>query len=106
MHSILASLPLILPIVHAWTEKQEAIILADGTALTPDQLADARRAGVARPEKIRVLRVEALPEVENEDVMFLAKQVGFFSPKSSGLSLGYGICLTHDFWGGPVRPGA
>src|SRR5260221_4549959 len=95
MNSLLTSLPVVMPIACAWAEKQELIILAQGAPLGEGRLADARRAGVAHPEKIRLLRVEALPQPENEDMMFIAKHIGLFSPRSSGIALGYGICLKH-----------
>ena len=98
MNSLLTSLPLILPIAYAWSEKQEAIFLAEGIALNEGQLADARKAGVICPEKIRVLRVESLPQPENEDVKFIARQLGLFSERASGLAVGYGICIRHGFW--------
>jgi hypothetical protein len=79
MNSFLtSSLPLLLPVAAVWVEKQELIIGERGTPLTESELADARRAGVASPEKIRVVRVEALPQPEDEDVMFVAKRIGFF----------------------------
>jgi hypothetical protein len=99
MNSFLtSSLPLLLPVASAWVEKQELIICERGIPLTESELADARRAGVTSPERIRVVRVEALPQPEDEDVMFVAKRIGFFSSRSAGLTLGYGICLVHGFW--------
>jgi len=98
MNNFLTTLPLLLPIAIAWAEKQEIIIAEQGTPLTEAETADARRAGVAAPEKIRVLRVEALPQPDDEDVMFAAKRVGLFSPRSVGLTLGHGIYLRHGFW--------
>jgi len=87
-----------LPVAHAWAEKQELIMIEHGTPLTEPQLVDARRAGVAQPEKIRVVRVESLPQPEDEDVMFIARHIGLFSPRSVGITVGYGICLRHGFW--------
>ena len=98
MKSFLTSLPALLPVIHAWCEKQEILILEKGTPLSEEQLADARRAGVAHPETIRVLRADALPQPENDDVMFFARQVGLFGPHSIGLTLGYGICLPLAAW--------
>jgi len=95
MNSLLTSLPAMLPVACAWAEKEEAIILDQGVPLTGPQLADARHVGVAHPEKIRVLLVEALPYPENADVVFAAKQVGLFQAGSSGLALGYGIFLRY-----------
>ena len=98
MNSLLSTLPILLPVAYAFAEKQELIILEQGTPLTEAEWADARRAGVTQPEKIRVLRTEALPQPENEDVLFVAKRIGLYQPQSTGLTIGYGICLRHGFW--------
>jgi hypothetical protein len=98
MNSFLSSLPILLPVVVAWVEKQEVILCERGVPLNEAQLADARRAGVTTPEKIRLVRVESLPHPENEDVMFVARRIGFFTPRSAGLTLGYAICIMHDLW--------
>ena len=98
MNSLLTSLPVLLPIAYAWAEKQELILLETGKPLNEAQLADARRAGVAHPEKVRLALVEKLPQPQNEDVMFVAKQIGLFASHSSGLTVGYGVCLRHGFW--------
>ena len=96
MNSLLTSLQVFLPVAHAWAEKQEVIILEAGLPLSETQLADARKAGVAHPEKIRIMPVETLPQPENEDAMFVAKHMGLFGEKSVAVTLGYGIFLRHD----------
>jgi hypothetical protein len=98
MKSILADLPKFLPTVTAWAEKIETTILAEGKPLTPSQIADARKAGVAHPEKIRVCLVDDLPEPDNEEILFLAKQIGLYSSHSTSLTLGYGVTLRPDVW--------
>lgn len=98
MKSYLASLPRLLPIASAWAEKQEALALEHGRPLGEAQLEDAVRAGMAHPGKIRVMRLEALPQPEHEEVMFMARQIGLFSPNSTGLTLGYAIHLRPDVW--------
>jgi hypothetical protein len=96
MNSLLSTLPILLPVAVAWVEKQEVILLERGTPLTEGQITDAVRAGVKAPEKIRLVLVDTLPQPANEDVMFVAKHIGFFSPRSVSLALGYGICVLHD----------
>jgi len=93
MNSLLTTLPLMLPGAAAWVEKQELIVCERGTPLTESELADARRAGVVHPEKIRVIRAETLPHPEDEDLMFVAKRIGLFSSRSAGPTRGYGILL-------------
>jgi hypothetical protein len=98
MKSLLTSLPALLPLIFDWVEKQEALVLSEGAPLTPSQEADARRAGVTQPEKIRVLQVETLPQPDDDELMFLARQVGLFSTRSAGINFGYGICIRRGFW--------
>jgi hypothetical protein len=98
MNSLLTTLPVLLPIAYVWAEKQELLIMQEGAPLTESQLADARRAGVVHPEKIRVVCGEALPQPEDEDFLFIAKRIGLFTSHSVGLAVGYGICLRHGFW--------
>jgi hypothetical protein len=98
MKSILSSLPKLMPIVYDWAEKQESLLLAEGVPLTESQLSDARRAGVNHPEKIRLSLLKKIPEPENEEITFLAKQVGLFKDGFSGMTLGYAICLKEESW--------
>ena len=55
------------------------MILQSGVALTDLQLVDARRVGVAHPDRIRLLRVEQI--------------------QTTGLTLRYGIFIRGDCWG-------
>ena len=98
MNSFLTTLPLLLPIAGAWAEKEELVLIERGTPLSKEQMDDARRAGVVQPERIRVLKVETLPQPQDEDMMFIARRIGLFGPQSVGLTLGYGICLRHGYW--------
>jgi len=47
---------------------------------------------------VHLIHAEALPQPENEDVMFIARQIGLFSAQSTGLTVGQGICLKHGHW--------
>ena len=89
---------MVLPIVHAWAEMQESLALKNGVRLTEPQLNDARRAGVTFPEKIRVMRVHQLPQPDHEDLVFMARQVGLFSERATGLCLGYAIWILDAAW--------
>ncbi|MEJ0001267.1 MAG: hypothetical protein WDO13_20175 [Verrucomicrobiota bacterium] len=93
MKSLLTTLPALLPVAYAFAERHEAIILEIGEALDAAQIADARRAGVAQPENIRVLEVTTLPEPSNQDALFAARRSGLFQPESRGMAVGWGIYL-------------
>jgi hypothetical protein len=97
MNSLLNSLPTLLPVAYAFAEEQEAHILKHGESLTEFGLADARRAGVKSPERVRILKVDFLPRPENEDAMFVAGRIGLYQPHSTALTFGYAICLRRDF---------
>ncbi len=98
MKSYITSLPVLLPVVCAWAEKLEAEVLAQGAPLTEGELEDARATGVAQPEKIRVVRVETLPQPDNEELMFIARQIGLYSTRSASLSFGHAIILIRSAW--------
>ena len=98
MNSFLSTLPVLLPVAYAWAEKQELIMQEQGSPLTEAQRADAHRAGVKEPEKIRIAYVETLPHPENDDVIFVAKRIGLFAQHAHGLTIGHTICLKHGFW--------
>jgi hypothetical protein len=98
MNSLLTSLPILLPMATAWVEKQEADLLERGVPLNEAQMADAERVGVKEPGRIRLVQVETLPQPENEEILFVAKQMGFYSPHSFALTLGHAICLKPSHW--------
>lgn len=91
--------PLILPIAVAWVRKQERRILSAGVLLNPQQLIDARAAGVDEPERIRLLRVPTIPALRLRGLSVIAQKLGVLSPHTAGLTARYGIFIRADFWG-------
>jgi hypothetical protein len=89
----------LLPLVCAWAEEQERIILRDGVALSPAELDDARRVGVAQPEKVRLLKVARVPIPEHPALRAAADATHLISPRTGGLTLRYGIFIRADCWG-------
>lgn len=90
---------LILPAAVAWVRKQERQILAAGVSLNAQQLIDARAAGVAQPERIRLLRVPTIPPQRRRGLRSIALKLGVLSPHTAGLTACYGIFIRNDFWG-------
>jgi len=89
----------ILPVACAWGERFEGYALASGVALIPDQMQDARAAGVAHPEKIRLARIAAIPYPQ-EGVLAEVNLVLGFDPRSAvGLTLRYGIFIVEGSLG-------
>ena len=56
---------LLLPLACQWAAAQEQRICSHGQALSDAQGADARLAGVAEPERVRLLYVPEIPIPEN-----------------------------------------
>lgn len=90
--------PIIQPIAAAWVRRQEQLILATGIPLNDEQLADAAAAGVARPERVRLLRVNAVPSLRLRSVRAVALKLGLLSARTVGLTAGYGIFIRDDVW--------
>ena len=95
-------LEILLPLASAWAAEQERIILQTGVGLTEAELADARRLGVVRPERVRLLRVAQIPTPTHPALATAAVATGLISSASAGLTVRYGIFIRADFWG--LRP--
>jgi hypothetical protein len=77
----------------AWAEGQSARILENGELLRPEELELAEAAGVAHPEKVRILEVESLPLPDDEELKQAALSAGMLGPNMVGLTLGHGIFI-------------
>jgi hypothetical protein len=89
----------ILPLACEWAKGQEQFIIARGVSLGAQHLADARRAGVQDPSRIRVLVVDRIPLPENEQLAQAARQTQIITSASRGVAFGYGIIIRADCWG-------
>jgi hypothetical protein len=87
---------MLLPLACAWAAEQESAILQTGVALTDAQIADARCVGVARPERVRLLRVEEIPTPSHPALAAAAEATSLISPFTIGLTLRYGIFIRAD----------
>jgi hypothetical protein len=90
---------MLLPLACAWAAGQESAILQVGIALTELQLADARRIGVAQPERVRLLRVAQIPSPTHPALAAAGSASGLISPSTAGLTVRYGIFIRDDYWG-------
>ncbi len=88
----------LLPLACAWAGEQERIILREGVPLSPAQTTDAESIGVARPKKIRLLKVTRIPIPENPALRDSVDAIQLISPRTGGLTLRYGIFIRADCW--------
>lgn len=70
-----------------------------GVPLTDSLLADARRIGVQRPERVRLRVVNQVPGGMPDWLRKALQPLGLCSPLTSGMSLRYGIFVRSDCWG-------
>jgi hypothetical protein len=88
-----------LPLASAWVLEHERFILENGVPLSAEQLADAKLVGVARPERVRLFRVEQVPLPEYPGLEEIKEAMKLTAPDLPGLALRYGIYLRADHWG-------
>jgi len=95
---LLAALPELLPKAIAWAESQAVAGASAGRELTARESDLARKVGVAHPEQIRVIAVDALPMPTDPPLRAAAAQTGFLDPSMVGLTLGHSvfICRGHE----------
>jgi hypothetical protein len=98
MDSTEQGVALLLPLACAWVERQECDILRAGIPLTPDQIADARLVGVRLPDRVRLLRVAAIPAPDAPVLATAARAVGLVSPFTIGLTVGHRVFVRADQW--------
>jgi len=93
---LISALPQLIPLAAAWAETQSGHILQNGVQLNDDGLVIARTVGVGHPELIRIMSVTAMPRPDQPLLAEAAKQLQFFGPDTSGLTLEYGIFIRAD----------
>jgi len=86
----------VLPLAAEWAREQEQLILREGEPLSPDQVADARAAGVRDPERVRVLAVKQIPAPPHPILQAASATIEFLPQAPCGLTLQYGIFLRND----------
>jgi hypothetical protein len=96
---LLPLLPVIVPIATAWVRGGEREALREGQPLNPGQLADARAVGIAAPERVRLLKVPAVPTLRHPVLRPLAWLTRRVFPDTAGITFRYGILIRNDCWG-------
>ena len=86
------------PLAYEWAKQQEAYILQHGASLAAHQLADAGRAGVQNPDRVRVLVVDRIPLPDDKELAEAARRAQIITEASRGVAIGYGIIIRADSW--------
>ena len=88
----------LLPLAAQWAAEQERHVLCEGVRLSEIELADAKAIGVRNPERVRLLRVEAVPIPAHPMLRAAAASINFLTAAPRGLALDYGIFVRTDHW--------
>ncbi|HEX8077114.1 MAG TPA: hypothetical protein VF511_04815 [Chthoniobacterales bacterium] len=86
------------PLACEWAKTQETYILQHGVPLSRDQIADAKRAGVQDPSRIRLLVVDRMPMPDDSELANAARKAQIITDASRGAAVGYGIIIRADSW--------
>jgi hypothetical protein len=86
------------PLASEWAKTQEAYILEHGVPLSKNQIADARRAGVNDPGRVRVLVVDRIPLPDDKELADAARHAQIITEASRAVAIGYGIIIRADSW--------
>jgi hypothetical protein len=89
----------LLPQATAWARKQEQLVLENGLPLGPQQISDARRAGVQDCSRVRVLVVDRIPLPDDQELAGAARLTNIITDASRGVAIGHGIMIRADCWG-------
>ena len=81
-----------------WAGEQERRVLCEGVPLSERELADAKIIGVRHPERVRLLRVEAVPVPAHPMLTAAAASIHFLPAAPRGLALENGIFVRADHW--------
>jgi len=88
----------LLPMAAQWAAEQERHVLCEGVRLSEIELADAKAIGVRNPERVRLLRVDAVPIPADPMLRAAAASINFLTAAPRGLALDYGIFVRTDHW--------
>jgi hypothetical protein len=86
----------LIPLACRWAELQERVIAQAGRPLNAEELQLARRMGIFRAERIRILAIDEIPAPEQMQLRIAAQQIGLFGSETAGMTLRYGIYVQKD----------
>ena len=94
----LSQLEELLPLAAQWAAEQQQRVLCQGVPLTQEELADAKTIGVQNPERVRLLRIDAIPVPAHPMLREASASISFLTAAPRGLALGLGIFVRSDYW--------
>jgi len=86
-------------LAYEWTKEQEDFVLARGSPLSPQHMADARLAGVRDSERVRVLVVDRIPLPEDGELAEAARRTRIINHDTRCTGFGHAIIIRADAWG-------
>ncbi|MEY2485095.1 MAG: hypothetical protein QOH39_743 [Verrucomicrobiota bacterium] len=93
-----SQLEMLLPLATSWASEQEQRILREGVPLSPSETSDAKDIGVKNPDRVRLLRVEAIPSPSHPALKAASDAINFVPQSPRGLTLHYGVFVQSDYW--------
>lgn len=88
----------LIPLACKWVEEQELLILRTGIPLNERQKSFATKIGINHVDKIRLLKVDRIPESANPILNQAGKAIGLISSDTLGVTFQYGIYIRNDYW--------
>ena len=89
---------MLLPLATIWASEQEQRILREGVPLSHSEMTDATDIGVKNPDRVRLLRVEAIPSPSHPALKAACDAINFIPQSPRGLTLHYGVFVQSDYW--------
>jgi hypothetical protein len=86
-------LPAIMPAAVAWAERMALEIARFGSPLNEAGTRVARKVGVVRVERVRILEVDVIPLPDDPVLLQVVRLGDFVGDDTNGLALGYGIFI-------------
>jgi hypothetical protein len=89
---------ILLSLASAWVETQEQIALSNGIPLNDNQVRDAREVQVRHPERVRLLKVTAVPIPSHPTLRTVCDNTRAITASTKALSVRYGILIRAEQW--------
>lgn len=98
MQITLEQVELLTPLAIQWATEEESNALKNGEPLNDEEIYYAREIGIKFPEKVRLLKVQAMPAPKNPILKLASDQMGSQLSEADGLTLNYAIFIKQNHW--------